>query len=1002
MTTTERGGAAARTLPSSSRPWPACEADAWAATRTGVAVLAAIDGDLDVAALRGALRAAMAGYAAPRTAVTTGTGGPVRRTATDEPPAVAIVDLSTLPPDERDRQVAELSRQAAIEPMTADAPGRVRCTLLRLAADRHLLVAAAHRAILDAPSLAHLLRDTAAAYAGEPVGAPERDPFVAFVAGRAALAASPDGRAAESWWRERLAGAVVPDVPPHPADPLAMPARRTDARPGPAQAARELAARFGYDPAAVLLAGWVAVLSRYCGLPDVAVGTDLDQRPEPGVVGPLGLEIAVRVDLADDPTFGDLIARVERAWREAQDAGPVPAPVLAGLTGPGQPPLLRTRFAIDPPLRAEMDSGPTRWTIREPEEVPAAADLTLHVDTGDAAPLVWLAYAGGRDPVGVDRMLGHLGQFLAADPASRLSTVPMLTPEERARLAEWNDTAAGYPDGRCVHELIEERAGATPFAVAVTANGEHLTYRELDERANRLAHLLRGRGVGPDVLVGVFASRTVTTITAMLAVLKAGGAYVPLDPGYPGDRLGRICRDAQLGFVIAEPDRVGEVPFGRHAIIAADAADAERFPVTRPDSGVGPDNLAYVIYTSGSTGQPKGVLVPHRQIVNSTAARWAGGRFSPGSYAPPVPLSFDASCAAIYWSLCRGGRLVLPTDAEARDPRLFAKLIKDEHITHITGMPSFYALVLTAGAEALRTLRDVSIGGEAMPPDVAAEHRRTLPLARLYNDYGPTEGTVWSTAHRCDGEETGASVPIGRPIQNVRVHLLDGDFNPVPVGVPGQVCIAGDGLARGYLGLPALTAQRFVPDPFGAPGTRMYLTGDRAVRLPDGELRFLGRLDAGRQVKVRGFRVELAEIEAALHDHPAVAAAAVAATTRGTGDTRLAAHLVAGDPRHPPDPAELGVFLRERLPDYMIPARFVLCPALPVTAAGKIDRAALAAADAPRSAEPVPAATARAIADPGALRQFVDDLTEGHLDRLLDGLLSQTTNSQPRTEGQST
>jgi amino acid adenylation domain-containing protein len=975
-------------MTSSSRPWPACDADAWAATRTGVAVLAEIDGDLDVAALRGALRAAMAGYAAPRTAVTAGPGGPVRRTATDEPPAVAIVDLSTLPPDERDRQVTELSRQAAIEPMTADAPGRVRCTLLRATPDRHLLVAAAHRAILDAPSLAQLLRDTAAHYAGEPVPAPDRDPFVAFVAGGAASASSPDGRAAETWWRERLAGAVVPDVPPHPADPLAVPARRTDGRPEPARVARDLAARLGHDPAAVLLAAWVAVLSRYCGLPDVTVGTDRGARQ---TVGPFGLEIAVRVDLADDPAFGDLVARVERAWREARGAGPVPVPVLAGLTGPGQPPLLRTRFAAGPPLRTEVASGATRWSIREPEEVPAAADLTLHADTRQ----VWLAYAGGRDPAGVDRMLGHLGQFLAADPATRLSAVPMLTPVERAQLAAWNDTAAGYPDRRCVHELIEDRAEATPFAVAVTAHGEHLTYRELDERANRLANLLRDRGVGPDVLVGVYATRTVTTVTAMLAVLKAGGAYVPLDPSYPGDRLGRICRDAQLRFVVAEPDRVGEVPFGRHAVIAAEAA---RFPATRPDSGVGPDNLAYVIYTSGSTGQPKGVLVPHRQIVNSTAARWAGGRFSPGSYAPPVPLSFDASCAAIYWSLCRGGRLVLPTDAEARDPRLFAKLIKDEHVTHITGMPSFYALVLTAGPAALRTLRDVSIGGEAMPPDVAAEHRRTLPLARLYNDYGPTEGTVWSTAHLCHGEETGASVPIGRPIQNVRVHLVDGDLNLVPVGVPGQVCIAGDGLARGYLGQPALTAQRFVPDPFDAPGARMYLTGDRAVRLPDGELLFLGRLDAGRQVKVRGFRVELAEIEAALHDHPAVAAAGVAATTREAGDTRLAAHLVARDPRRPPDPAELGVFLRERLPDYMIPARFVLCPALPVTAAGKLDRGALAAADAPRSAEPAPTATA----DPGALWQFVDDLPEGHLDRLLDSLLSQTTNSQPRTEGQST
>jgi amino acid adenylation domain-containing protein len=479
----------------------------------------------------------------------------------------------------------------------------------------------------------------------------------------------------------------------------------------------------------------------------------------------------------------------------------------------------------------------------------------------------------------------------------------------------------------------------------------------------------------------------VATIVAMLAVLKAGGAYVPLDPEFPSARLRAIAADADLHLVIADPDVASAVPAGRRGKIAAGDAAGHGYPDTRPAPAAGPQNLAYVIYTSGSTGRPKGVLVPHRQIVHSTTARWAGGRFSPGAYAPPVPLSFDASCAAIYWSLCRGGRLVLPTDAEAKDPRLFAKLIKDENITHLTGMPSFYALVLSAGHRPLRTVRDASIGGEVMPPDVAAEHARVLPLARLYNDYGPTEATVWSTTHLCRGDESGAPVPIGRPIQNVRVHLLDGDYGQVPVGVAGQICVAGDGLARGYLGRPALTAERFVPDPLGPPGSRMYLTGDLGVRLPDGEIHFIGRLDA--QVKVRGFQVELTEIEMALREHPAVVAAAVTAVSRD-GDTRLTAHIVVRDPARPPTKSELLARARERLPGYMVPGRVIFRDSIPASPTGKIDRSALAAYD--RQAAP-PAGGGDGVGD------VVAALTEEHLDALLAGLINHPDPQETVLEG---
>jgi myxalamid-type nonribosomal peptide synthetase MxaA len=621
-------------------------------------------------------------------------------------------------------------------------------------------------------------------------------------------------------------------------------------------------------------------------------------------------------------------------------------------------------------------AGPLRWSIREPTYAPAQAELTLR---WDGFATVWLEQDCDGDELAAARLLGHLGVLLegaTAHPGERLPWLPLLTAAERDSLAEWNATAAPYPGERTVHSLIEDQADRTPFTVAVSAGDDHLSYRELDRRANQLAHLLRDRGVGPETLVGVVATRSTGTIVAMLAVLKAGGAYVPLDPDYPPARLRIIRDDADLHLVIAEPDVACLVPDGNQGTIAAGDAARHGYPGTRPAPLAGPANLAYVIYTSGSTGQPKGVLVPHRQIVHSTAARWAHGRFSPGAYAPPVPLSFDASCAAIYWSLCRGGRLVLPTDAAAKDPRLFAKLIKDENVTHLTGMPSFYALVLSAGSHPLRTIRDASIGGEVMPPDVPAEHAHTLPLARLYNDYGPTEATVWSTTHLCRGDERGASVPIGRPIQNVRVHVLDHNLQPVPAGFPGQICIAGEGLARGYLGRLAATAEHFVPDPFGPPGSRMYLTGDLGVLGPDGELEFAGRIDA--QVKVRGFRVELTEIESVLREHPGVAAAAVAADRRD-GDTRLVAHVVAGNPARPPSDSDLAACLRGQLPGYMVPSKIVFRDSIPVSPTGKIDRAALTT-----PSRPGPPRSG----GPDDVGDVVAAMTEESLDMLLAGLLS--------------
>jgi amino acid adenylation domain-containing protein len=532
---------------------------------------------------------------------------------------------------------------------------------------------------------------------------------------------------------------------------------------------------------------------------------------------------------------------------------------------------------------------------------------------------------------------------------------------------------------QCLHELFEQQVLRTPYAAAVAARDGALTYGELNARANALARRLRALGARPDVLVGVAAERSAATIVALLAVLKSGGAYVPLDPEHPPQRVRFLLDDARITLVLAST-RVAS-RFAAHGLTVIDPDTTEIAP-NGPRGGVYGEDLAYAIYTSGSTGRPKGVLISHRAIVNSTVARSAFGRFSPGAYAMPAPLTFDASAAGIYWTLCSGGRLVLPDDEQSKDPRLLARLIKDERVTHMTAMPSFYRLVLGAGREALRSLRDVSVGGEVMPVQLPREHTALLPWARLYNDYGPTEAAVWTTAHLCDARDQRPTVSIGRPIRNARVHVVDDELRSLPVGEAGELCIAGQGLARGYLNAPALTAQRFVPNPFAdGPGERLYRTGDLARYLDDGTLEFLGRTDT--QVKVRGFRVELGEVEAALYDHPDVAAAAVAVQVEGEGDARLVAYVVA---RHGTqvDRDALRSVLARSLPAYMIPDRLELLDELPRTASGKVERAALDRA--PRAVHAGP-------------RRLVRDLSEEQVVAMLRELLGdERTGSVPRAE----
>ncbi|HEX5727109.1 MAG TPA: amino acid adenylation domain-containing protein, partial [Longimicrobiaceae bacterium] len=536
--------------------------------------------------------------------------------------------------------------------------------------------------------------------------------------------------------------------------------------------------------------------------------------------------------------------------------------------------------------------------------------------------------------------LERLVEALEISPGRAIGSLDVLPEAERRQVVEeWNRTDAEYPAGACIHALFEVQAARTPDAVAVRFEEESLTYAELDARANRLAHHLAGLGAAPEARVGICVDRSAEMVVAMLAVLKSGAAYLPLDPSYPADRLAYMLQDSGAPLLVTQRSLRGLLPTDGVRIVSVDedAAAIASNSADAPQTSVDAANAAYVIYTSGSTGKPKGVQVTHGNAVSFFAGmdERVGGSAA-GTWLAVTRISFDIHVLELLWTLARGFRVVVqPEPDRARDGESIAEQIRRHAVTHLQCTPSLAAMMIAeSGTGALSGLERILLGGEALPSDLAAQITAVLPNG-LVNMYGPTETTVWSATHAVEVVE--GLVPIGRPIANTRVYVLDAALRPQPAGVPGELFIGGHGVARGYLGRPDLTAERFVPDAFSAePGARLYRTGDRARWTAEGVLDYLGRLDA--QVKVRGFRIEPGEIEAVLRRHPAVVECAVVARTAGAGDTRLVAYVVGAA-----EADALRAHAGRSLPDYMVPSAFVSLDALPLTPNGKLDRKALPA-----------------------------------------------------------
>jgi len=933
-------------------------------------------GRLDLTALGRSLAEVVRRHEALRTVFETAEGGePVQVVTAWVTRELPVADLSRLDPAARAAAARGLERGASRRPFDLASGPLLRAVLLRLGADRHRLLLVLHHAVADGWSLGILLRELAACYrafagGGRPA-LPEPPVQVADFAGwqrRRVESGGLDRRLAE--FRRHLAGLPVLELPadrPRPAGATSPAGRVPVSLPGKvAGALGEAARRRGTTLFAAVAALFAALLGRWSGRRDFPVGTPVAGRRRPEVQGVIGFfvnTLVLRHDLSvdttaatdpDGPPFAALLARTGEEVAAAESRQEVPFERLVEVLRPGRRadanPLFQVMLVFEPERLAPVSLPGVRFEPRELNNDAAKVDLVLELRGGGADGAVDGAFEYDRDLFDATtvRRLGRgferLASAFAADPERAVFAAGLLAPAERHQLlVEWNDTPSP-PAPELFHRLFAERAARRPEAVAAAFGDHRLSYRELDRRANRLAHRLRRSGIGPERLVGICLDRSLEVVTAILAVLKAGGAWLPLDPAYPRRRLADTVADSGVGLIVTGAEHRGALPETGVPRIELDA-ETQNLAAENdapPAELATPGNLAYVIYTSGSTGRPKGVGVPHRGFHALVAAQRRLFDVGPGDRVLQLAsLNFDASASEIGVTLGVGATLQLASRDDLLPGPPLADLLRRQRITAVTVPPSALAAIREdrLPREGFPALRVLVVAGEACPLELA---RRWAPGRRFVDAYGPTETTVCATGGRWDG---GPRLSIGRPIAGARVHLLDRRGRAVPLGVPGELCAGGAGVARGYLGRPALTAERFVPDPHGGdpPGGRLYRTGDLARFLATGEIDFLGRID--HQVKVRGFRIEPGEVETALLATGRVRDAAVVAWSPGgdVGERRLVAWVTpAGETGDPAAVgAELRERLRERLPEHVVPSAVAVVGELPLLPNGKVDRAGL-------------------------------------------------------------
>jgi amino acid adenylation domain-containing protein len=941
-----------------------------------------LTGPLDVDALEQALQEVVRRHEALRTTFTAVDGQPVQvihsQLQRHSDGALAVVDLAHLErhsdgAEAEARRLMGLERRAAFN--LEEGP-LLRASLLRLGAEEHILLLSVHHIVTDGWSMGILRRELSALYHAFSKGQPSPLPELAIQYADYA-----------TWQREWLQGQVLEaqlaywlahlhPLPPAldlPADHQRPPIQtfhgstRTFCIPQALTGAcKALARREQATLFMTLLAAFQILLYRYSGREDIVVGTPIANRTRPEVgplIGFLANTLVLSTDLSGNPTFRQLLGRVRHVCLDAYDHQDLPFEKLVEQLNPARDlsrnPLVQVMFALgNMPQHDLVLPGLTVRTLRA-GGASAKFDLTLQLAEADGSLRGSVEYSTDLfDDGTIARMMGHFVELLEGivqDPDRQIGGLPLLTPAEKHQLlVEWNATATGYPRDSSLDKLFEAQVEARPDALAVVYGRESLTYRELYRRAARLAQWLQSRGVGPEVLVGVYMEPSIELVVTLLAIIKAGGAYLPLDTKYPADRVAFMLEDGRVSIVLTQDHLMERLPAEAAQVFCPGGIDyAGSAPLTYPaavsrSSQATPDNLAYVIYTSGSTGRPKGVSIPRRAITRLVLHTNYVQLGPTDRIGQASNVSFDAATFEIWGALLNGAQLIgIPEEVLLSPLDLMAEIDRQQISVMFLTTALFNQTANTA-PNAFHGLDTLMFGGEASDPASVRQVLEHGPPRRLLNVYGPTESTTFTTWHLVQrvGDDA-RTVPIGRPISNTQVYILDSRLQAVPVGIPGQLYIGGDGLARSYLRRPGLTAETFVPHPFSQqPGDRLYATGDLARYLPDGSIEFLGRQD--RQVKLRGFRVELGEIEAVLSRHPAVREGVVLLREEAPNDKRLVAYLVPSQGLPEPGRDDLVGFLRQYLPDYMTPSAFVFLPSLPLTANRKVDWGALPAPDTSR------------------------------------------------------